>query len=70
MSNTPNAQRPDKMAVLLEVARRANWDALHGPLHLRSGRFSFIDGPPLRPTPAETDTQQPVPADGSAAAER
>ena len=37
LSNTPNDQRPDKMAVLLEVARRANWDAMHGPVHLRSG---------------------------------
>jgi hypothetical protein len=24
---------------LLEAARRANWDALHGPRHLRSGKF-------------------------------
>jgi hypothetical protein len=28
-----------KLEVLLEAARRANWDALHGPRHLRSGRF-------------------------------
>ena len=71
MSNTPNDQRPDKMAVLLEVARRANWDAMHGPVHLRSGRFTFLDGPPLRPNDAaETDTQQTVAADGLAAAER
>jgi len=25
--------------VLLEAARRANWDAQHGPPHLRTGRF-------------------------------
>ncbi len=25
--------------VLLEAARRANWDAQHGPQHLRTGRF-------------------------------
>lgn len=25
--------------LFLEAARRANWDALHGPRHLRSGRF-------------------------------
>lgn len=28
-----------KHEVLLEAARRANWDAMHGPAHLRSGRF-------------------------------
>ena len=28
-----------KLEVLLEAARRANWDALHGPPHLRAGRF-------------------------------
>jgi hypothetical protein len=27
------------LAVLLEAARRATWDAKHGPAHLRSGRF-------------------------------
>lgn len=25
--------------LLQEAARRANWDAQHGPQHLRSGRF-------------------------------
>ena len=34
-----------KLAVLLEAARRATRDALHGPRHLRSGRF--------RPTSSE-----------------
>ena len=28
-----------ELEILLEVARRANWDALHGPRHLQSGRF-------------------------------
>lgn len=28
-----------KLEILLEAARRANWDALHGPRHLRAGRF-------------------------------
>lgn len=28
-----------ELAVLLEAARRATWDALEGPPHLRSGRF-------------------------------
>ena len=29
----------DELALLLEAARRATWDAKHGPAHLRSGRF-------------------------------
>lgn len=29
----------DELALLLEAARRATWDAKHGPKHLRSGRF-------------------------------
>ena len=28
-----------ELEILLEAARRANWDALHGPVHLRTGRF-------------------------------
>lgn len=36
----PNETDPDwKLQALLEAARRANWDAMHGPRHLRSGRF-------------------------------
>jgi hypothetical protein len=33
----------NELEVLLEAARRANWDALHGPQHLRSGRFQPRD---------------------------
>ena len=29
----------DELALLLEAARRATWDATRGPVHLRSGRF-------------------------------
>lgn len=29
--------------VLEEAARRANWDAQHGPRHLRTGRFFISD---------------------------
>jgi hypothetical protein len=29
----------NRLAALLEAARRATWDAKHGPAHLRSGRF-------------------------------
>jgi hypothetical protein len=37
----PSTQTPevDELTLLLEAARRANWDAMHGPRHLRSGRF-------------------------------
>jgi len=33
------------LEIILEAARRANWDALHGPAHLRSGRY-FEKGTP------------------------
>jgi hypothetical protein len=32
-----------ELEVLLEAARRATWDALHGPAHLRSGRYHPLD---------------------------
>jgi hypothetical protein len=32
-----------ELALLQEVARRANWDATHGPDHLRAGRFFVTD---------------------------
>ena len=32
-------QPASKLDILLEAARRATWDALKGPRHLRSGRF-------------------------------
>jgi putative IMPACT (imprinted ancient) family translation regulator len=28
-----------KLEAMLEAARRANWDAQHGPTHLRTGRY-------------------------------
>jgi hypothetical protein len=33
------APEADELDLLLEAARRATWDAKHGPSHLRSGRF-------------------------------
>ena len=38
---TPDHEDPlePSVDVLNEVARRATWDALHGPPHLRAGRF-------------------------------
>jgi hypothetical protein len=35
----PSDHRDPELDVLLEAARRATWDAIHGPRHLRSGRF-------------------------------
>jgi hypothetical protein len=35
----------EQLELVLEAARRANWDALHGPEHLRSGRY-FVPGSP------------------------
>jgi len=32
-----------ELEVLFEAARRATWDALHGPTHLRSGRYRPLD---------------------------
>ena len=45
MSNK-DPKEPSDLEILLEAARRATWDALHGPRHLRSGRFRpTIDEP-------------------------
>lgn len=32
-------QVTEDLELVLEAARRANWDAQRGPAHLRSGRF-------------------------------
>lgn len=63
----PDAER--KLEIMLEVARRATWDALHGPKHLRSGRFRPWDALPRgtrEATPralAESAVQQGIAAD-------
>ena len=39
---------PDEKEMLelaLEAARRANWDAVHGPRHLRAGRYLVLGEP-------------------------
>ena len=41
--------------LLQEAARRANWDAQHGPRHLRAGRF-FISAAEAAHAFTETDT--------------
>ena len=44
MSQPTNRNNLERVIeVLLEAARRANWDAQHGPRHLRSGRFFISD---------------------------
>ena len=53
-----------KLEVVLEAARRANWDALHGPRHLRSGRFR--PGSHGHPENAGRAGQQGVATDGAA----
>ena len=63
MATTTKSDLDDpELVCLLEAARRATWDALHGPVHLRSGRFypSDEDG-----AHADKAAQQ-----GAAAAER
>lgn len=49
-------QDPDthKLQIMLEAARRANWDALNGPKHLKSGYFN--PSKLLLKTDKETDT--------------
>lgn len=38
-SSQEKALATEDLELVLEAARRANWDAQHGPAHLRSGRF-------------------------------
>ena len=48
------------LEMLLEAARRARWDALHGPPRLRSGRFDADDVTgALNPPPAESKRPAP-----------
>lgn len=44
------AEPDEELELYLEAARRANWDALHGPPHLRSGRIR-----PVPPTEERED---------------
>jgi len=38
-SSTEKPLVAEDLELVLEAARRANWDAQRGPAHLRSGRF-------------------------------
>lgn len=53
-----------KLEMLLEAARRASWDALRGPVHLRAGRFHPTSREQARPA-AEGATQQGAAVDGA-----
>jgi hypothetical protein len=45
-SNDAALDAPRELQLVLEAARRANWDAKHGPASLRAGRFVSLDLPP------------------------
>ena len=67
----PKKKLERTLELLQEVARRANWDAQHGPQHLRSGRF-FISGVMAAHAFTENDNAaRPTPSDptGTEAAE-
>jgi hypothetical protein len=50
--NIEEYSEEEELEILLEAARRANWDALKGPRHLRTGRFR----PEIESaSPSETD---------------
>ncbi len=56
-------QEEKELEILLEAARRATWEALHGPRHLRSGRFrpeSVDSGSSLFPAPEAADEDEAV----------
>jgi hypothetical protein len=44
-TDTRSESAARELEILLEAARRATWDALHGPTHLRSGRYYPGDAP-------------------------
>lgn len=50
--------------LLQEAARRANWDAQHGPQHLRTGRF-FISAVMAAHAFTENDNARATASEGS-----
>lgn len=58
--STKTGTRADarELEVLLEAARRATWDALHGPAHLRSGRY--YPGAAVADAAAQRDAAAPA----------
>jgi len=49
-------QPASKLEILLEAARRATWDALKGPRHLRAGRFRSLPDTEKNTTPLDVPT--------------
>lgn len=57
----------DMLALVFEAARRTNWDALHGPRHLRAGKY-FVEGEhPLETSAPQHGNEARRPADGAPA---
>jgi len=60
-SSLQKPQVAEDLELVLEAARRANWDAQHGPAHLRTGRF-FIselhEAHTSKPSAAVSDTDE------------
>lgn len=67
-STKKEEQLSPQLEALLEVARRVNWDALHGPMHLRTGRFRPSAVEPTRQSREDTGraAEQGAEADGAA----
>lgn len=68
LSNSDESREEhEALELVLEAARRANWDALHGPPHLRSGRY-FEKGTPTiggaTQQVVQTDSLSPSPSVG------
>ena len=42
-TESSSTHRSTRLALVLEAARRANWDAANGPARLRAGRFNPHD---------------------------
>jgi hypothetical protein len=59
-SNEAPADSHSELQLVLEAARRANWDAQHGPTSLRAGRFVPLDTPPEQGYPTSTQGNRPT----------
>jgi hypothetical protein len=59
MTSPSTDSKDPELELLLEAARRANWNALHGPRYMRSGRFHIATADV--DTAGGTDTLAPRP---------
>lgn len=65
-SSTEKAPVTEDLELVLEAARRANWDAQRGPAHLRSGRFFISELHNAHSSkPSETMTDATASADAA-----